>query len=226
MFDALLIALFNFFTVALSLFAFQDFNPMWKVLILFLSTGLAIYIWYRSIHLPVLKVKIEYADSFISTMILPALITSYYEKNPGEYELRACVLRVRKKLVRRPPFRIPELLIQHCTPGYSDSELSLPWTGVMGACGRAASWNKMIFYDPKEHPEAAGGMTPQHIEATKHLNSVMAVPIYRPKDENQENVIAVLGLDSQQNISQTKFHEKQFHGIVTTSAALIGAFLP
>ena len=225
--DLLLVLLANAISVALALFAFKDLSLPTKTGVLLASTLIVGTAWYRRIYLPALHIRTRHADTIISTMILPTLIDNYKAHVPGGYQLRACVLRVvRHKLSRDWPYWVPVLKMQHSTEGYSKAEEDLEWTGRMGACGRAATLNKIVYYDPEEAPEAAGGMPPQHVAITKHLRSILAVPIYRPNDETRNKPVAVLSLDSTSGIATTRFNTRSSHGIVTTSAALIGSFLP
>jgi len=69
-------------------------------------------------------------------------------------------------------------------------------------------------------------MSAIQVELTKGLQSVLAAPIYRPNDKSLRHAVGVLALDSGSGIEATGFDKKGHHGMVGSSAALIGSFLP
>jgi len=219
-------AIFNGFIIALSLTVGSDWSTSWRVTIIIGAVSLFTFINYRQITMPGFRVKEKTAEILISTFLLDALLKAYKIKQPGSYNLRACVLK-RKRKLRIEKWRIrmvDNLNIRYSTPGYPAAEKELVYEDY-GASGNAVIENNVVYYDKKTAPTSISGMPATHIEITKHINSVLSAPIYRLNDTNLENPIGILSIDSKTSVEKTGFHDPTNYDIVTSMATLIGSFM-
>ncbi len=119
---------------------------------------------------------------------------------------------------------VNNLKIRYSTPGYPAAEKELVYKDF-GASGNALIENDVVYYDKKTAPTSITGMPATHIEITKHINSVLSAPIYRPNDTGLENPIGILSIDSKMSVEKTGFDKPTNYDIVTSMATLIGSFM-
>ena len=93
--------------------------------------------------------------------------------------------------------------IDFTTGDFSSAERDLPWEQGVGASGGALEENDFAWWDRHKYPQAAGEMSPIHVELTKDLQSELAAPIYRPGAHRHP--VGILGMDSRQPIESTRF---------------------
>lgn len=212
-------------SIAISLFEWHELPVIWKLLILgFILLG-AYSLTYSQVVLPAIRVSQE-VTKLIMGFLLPALIEGYRKAHPGNYTLRANLMFVSHRIRRGWPPREPKLRIDYATEDYGAGERALEWAGEMGAVGRCVVRKNVIFYDPIEDPEAVGGMTGTHLDLTKHLKSIVSVPVFRWNDPAKGKVIAVLSMDSESLIGVSGFKSQELHSIAMQTAATIGKILP
>jgi hypothetical protein len=93
-----------------------------------------------------------------------------------------------------------------CPPDiiYYDDEFSEVWKKREGTCGWAWEQGVRSIYDSKNAKLSlpAGRLTESQRRATSHLNSTLIWPIW---DKDQNKVVGVLNLDSEQNIEKSFF---------------------
>jgi putative methionine-R-sulfoxide reductase with GAF domain len=92
---------------------------------------------------------------------------------------------------------------------FSPAELQLGYIKLQGVVGKVWHRGKPILVDllqaSEEYLIDEWGLTPGHISATKHLGSIVAVPVMA--DDESGRIIGVLSVDSIQDLSNTRFDD-------------------
>jgi len=121
------------------------------------------------------------------------------------------------------------LQIAYCTAEYEEIELNREWDLGQGWCGKAYQEN--VQYEARQSASDAGWSqpwqtTPEQDKATEHIRSVLSTPIYDPSDENEDDPIGVLNIESESPITETGLHDEAIQDeIAQRYAAEIGTLL-
>lgn len=113
----------------------------------------------------------------------------------------------------------------YCPEGviYSPAELDLTWKKEEGTCGWAWAKKSIAIYD-SVRPDLA---TPVHRlnlkqrPVVKSIQSVISFPIW-----HNGKVVGVLGLDSKENVEQTRFDNEEVLEIFTSSTSKLATHCP
>lgn len=88
----------------------------------------------------------------------------------------------------------------HRDDQYYDEELDLKFDLGQGCVGNVYGENEQKFSLSPDHVEAwdeGWNTTERHDRVTRHLNTIIGTPVYRPADTEQEDPVAVLIIDSE-----------------------------
>lgn len=113
----------------------------------------------------------------------------------------------------------------YCPEGviYSPAELDLTWKKKEGTCGWAWAKNRITIYD-SARPDLA---TPIHRlnltqrPVVKSIKSVISFPIW-----HNGKVVGVLGLDSKENVEETRFDNVEILDLFNASTAILATHCP
>lgn len=111
---------------------------------------------------------------------------------------------------------------------YSKLERDLEWRPNQGAVGRAFADRETKAGTRRVEEtdwSAAWDMAPQQKVATRDVNSVLAVPVYKPGDHEQRSPVGVLCIDSAAPGRQTRVRSDDVQGKVEEYAAELGVIL-
>lgn len=223
------------------------FTQWWAILgILVGGLVLSATFYYSEYHRPLIQVKEEQIERFLEDFLFPGLLNDYYELRPNTPEIRANVMLYKRRDVlfwresrSLPPWE-KSLSIDFRTEGYGPDvsrENELKWRVGEGVCGGTIEYvlqntdqdSKEEFQEAWSDLEnvhiAQWNMTQKQFDATKDLGSVLSVPIYRPDDLERKNPVGILNLDSEANLSETKFHTDDTRQVAIKYAKYIGALV-
>jgi len=157
--------------------------------------------------------------------LLDGVLEEYYKAASG---LSQTVTFVRINIMlptwRRLRFgRYLKIFYSNGGPGgllYKDDELDLPWKPGQGTCGVAWKKERGVVYD-----SVADGLTGPEKDLTEEqmnivggINSVLSLPIWH---KETKKVVAILNLDSIENVDKTFFNrEEVVHAVTARSGPL------
>ena len=111
------------------------------------------------------------------------------------------------------------------TPGV---ERALEWQPGEGAVGHAYADGEIHAGTRRQAVDAwetAWDMNPQQMTATQAVNSVLAVPVFKPSDHDQQHPIGVLCVDSTAPGSLTVFQTEDVQAKVEAYAVELRVIL-
>lgn len=198
------------------------------------STGVTIVGKYFTVHLPLVSFKDRELTAFLDHY-LELLVKDYKRMHPGDYRLRVNVmipdtdLNVRVRGPNRGLNREPFLQIGYDSGGYEELELRRQWQLGQGCVGKAYENNEQRVATRSTDKQTWGSeweMNPEQIKATEGVNSVFCTPIYKPGDEPKDDPVAILSLDSPDNVTQVGFEDAEIQDMVAQKyATKIGILL-
>lgn len=205
------------FGVALgaSLFA-SDLNGSGKVGILAAGLVVSALTYYTVSYLPVVKARERYLGTLVP-FVLEGAMSDWRAQRPGGYTLRSNVMRVRRRTWK--PWR-RFLRIDFAVGSYTRAELEQDYNEDVGCCGTALRENTTVWFDAVSAQEPWRHMSQTQRHATSHVKSILSVPIYRWEDHQYEVPVAILNLDSSDDVTQTGFDQVQLHGATGRYARL------
>ena len=194
---------------------------------------LAIHIGYLHLPEPLDRGIIE-AQRPVIESYLRAFLRRYYDQlsslATNHEEPPPCVrvnVMLPTKLLRG--IRGSYLRIYHvaCPPQivYNDDELSETWKAKEGTCGWVWSEGDRSIYDSKDPKLSlpSDRLTESQRYVTSHLNSTLSMPVW---DKQKNKVVAVLNLDSEQNIEESFFNSRVVIDLAAACAQHLVAHCP
>jgi hypothetical protein len=168
----------------------------------------------------------------IEEFFLPRVVAKYKDSHP---ENSPPDVRTNIMLLERRDFPLPtgerklfpwkrSMTVDFNYGDYND-ESHLKWGVDEGVCGTAIEYNKALDSDLEDVEIHEWDMTEKQLRATQHLGSVLSIPIYRPSDEEKDNPVGVLNLDSQENLSDTRFDDSKMKQDLKKYASYVGRTL-
>lgn len=154
----------------------------------------------------------EKLEPLLEDLIFPMIVNEYEELVDDPPEVRVNVMLLRRRDVfplgnsrKLWPWK-RSLKVEFAHGNYSNfNEYDVKWAVDEGVCGTAIEYNKMIWSDLETVEIHEWDMTRNQLNATKHLGSVLSIPIYVPEDESKNHPVGVLNIDSRANLDETQF---------------------
>lgn len=151
-------------------------------------------------------------EPLLCDLIFPMIETEYERRVDHPPEIRVNVMLLRRR--DRFPFgntrklwpwqRSLEVDFAHGEYGDSNED-GIKWAIDEGVCGTAIEYNRMIWSDLEDVEVHEWDMTQNQLNATRHLGSVLSIPIHVPEDESKNHPVGVLNIDSPENLQRTQF---------------------
>jgi hypothetical protein len=106
---------------------------------------------------------------------------------------------------------------------YNAVELDLKWKKEEGTCGWAWARNRYTLYDSKEPAFAAPPhrLTANQRQVVEPIKSVISFPVWY-----DGKVVGVVGLDSKENVTETKFNEYLIYHEIGEYAKALAPYCP
>lgn len=200
-------------------------------ILVFLGAVFAIQQVYLAVPKPVDPDEIEKRHGLIQ-FYLRSVHASYYEILKNALDSHVTTYPVVRIHLMLPTYRRLGVLGSHlkvyyyyCPSGviYSAAELDLTWKKKEGTCGWAWAKNAITPYD-SVRPDLASPIHRLSLKQSplvKTIKSVISFPLW-----HNGKVVGVLGLDSKENIDQTKFDNDQVLDLFKASARLLSTHCP
>jgi hypothetical protein len=198
----------------------SDLSPSAKLALLVGGILGSAFVYYWQFYQPTVRIEQKYV-SVVLDHLFRALVDTYRQQHPGDYDLRANVMRMRRKHVVGPRF----LRIDVALGEYTPAEHEQAYRVGVGCAGNAVARNQQTFYDAIQAHEHRSGLTATQREVTAHVNSILSTPVYRPSDVDKRSPIAVLNLDSGDFVGTTGFREAHLQDLAVYYAEVVGAIL-
>lgn len=159
------------------------------------------------------KVAENKLEPLLEDILLPEVVEAYEDRVVDPPDVRANVMFLRRRDLlplgnsrKLWPWQ-KSLQVDFAVGDYSDfEETDLKWAVDEGACGTAIEYNRMVNSDLEEVEIHEWDMTTKQLNATRHLGSVLSIPIYTPEDEQKNRPVGVLNLDSEAHLDETEFN--------------------
>ena len=215
--------IFNFFLVVVSVAAGFTGNLLIIAgAIVILTIGAFALTWVTYKHNQI-QPRSEELQTLLETEILPRLHKNVNLAHPDEIpDLRVNVMFLRWRGIhpQRHDFliapwqrtlQIEADYISETAQDYGD-ERELEWTTNQGVVGDAMNeraqevWTQPGY--PDVDPRIRWSLSQLQYELTEHVNSVLSAPIYLPSDENKENPVGVVSLDSTAPPTESRLHDE------------------
>lgn len=188
------------------------------------GTAAQLVVSYVSLYRPYSKLRYDHRSELVS-VIFEGLRRDYRELTGSNATVRMNVMTVKRGFSHRLlPWRDSYLEIEFCTDGYNRAEREQRYSPKEGCYGQAYVESNPTYYDERQQPLGERHMSPTQRQVNEDVKSVLSVPVYRPGKVDDE-IIAVLNLDSTDYIEQTKFNERAVHRLAMRRAALVGHVL-
>lgn len=158
------------------------------------------------------RVADETLEPLLNDVIFPMLRTDYERLVDDPPSIRVNVMLLRRRDTaplgnarKLWPWQ-RSLKIDFIDGDYDNfSEQEVKWTVDEGICGTAVEYNKMIWSDLEDVKIHEWDMTQNQLNATRHLGSVISIPIHVPEDDSKNHPVGVLNVDSRANLDETQF---------------------
>lgn len=166
---------------------------------LLLATGVAEHVLTYS---PLLQYRDRQLSTFFEDYL--RLIENDVETiASGDIDVRANVMRPSSDGFRDDPTL--NIAYYNDESDYDSEEFRLEFGIGQGCVGQAYETGNQTFAISPDHVRSwddAWNTTPRQDRVTEQLNTIIGTPIYRPDDEQQEDPVAVLILDSEQHLDE------------------------
>lgn len=196
--------------------------PGWgKLIVLMIAFMLSLLAYYYTFYRPLISLKDRHLKIIFDHLFI-VLDQKYREQQPGNYNLRINVMRLRRRFcsIRKRYLRI-DFYHGPC----SDAEKEQEYLVNVGCCGTAIYENCPVVFDARQKQEPFKGMTATQRKVTEHVNSILSTPIYRVGEGSERSPIGVLNFDSRQNISITGFDKEPIKSLAASYSRIIGPIL-
>lgn len=179
---------------------------------------------YVTLYRPYSELRYDHRAQLMA-IVFEGLLREYAEEMETEAGIRANVMPVSHGFAAGLlPVRERYLEIEFHTSEYGREELEQRYEPGEGCCGQAYVENNPTYYDERDRPLGEGRMSATQRAVTADVKSVLSVPVYHPGSANDE-IIAILNLDSSAHIDETKFNEPAAHRLVMVYAGWAGHVL-
>lgn len=196
----------------------DSFGTGAKIALIVVVVVLSVFVLFLQQFQPAVAARNE-AQEALTKLVLERLVERYRAEHPGAYDLRANVMKLRRRWWGYPL----HLKIEYCLDGFSTMEKELEFPIGVGCCGWAFEAREQTIFDKAAHQEALRGMTESQREATEGVHCILSTPVFRRAGKGEP--IAILNLDSTSEIAMTGFREARLQDLVAPYAAIIGSFL-
>lgn len=195
-----------------------------RILAVGVGTAAQFVVSYVSLYRPYSELRYDHRAELLA-VIFEGLRREYEELTGSDAEVRMNVMPVDNHFSRGLlPRRNDYLQIEFHTDGYDREELEQRYSAGEGCWGQAYVENNPTYYDGQRQPVGDGRMSATQRRVTEDVKSVLSVPVYKPGRVDEE-IIAVLNLDSTAYTEETRFNEKAVHRLVMRQAARVGHVL-
>lgn len=195
--------------------------PLLRILALCIAIIAGGLVYYFDAYRPSHRWK-TYSLGVQLPFILRVITVNMQARFQEPKDLCANIMRARRKF---PTRGWKPLQIDFYTNGYTQAELEQKYNYDVGCCGTALARNEQIYFDSQKAHEPYKGMTETQRITTARINSVLSTPVYSPSDIDKKTPIAILNLDSESQISQTRFDQSDVKERATKFATLVGSLL-
>lgn len=186
------------------------------------------------------ETRVQPASDALTTIlderILPRFVNDYSQVYPSPPEVRVNVMLLRRRNWKvwnqsRRVWPWEKTMKIEATYGdyQSNREESLEWRTYEGLAGAGVNKRSNEVWSNLEETEqdlqSVWQLTDDQYSRTKHINSVLSVPIYLPSDSEKNNPAGVLNIDSESPLSETGFDQEDVREVAIYYANLIGAIV-
>lgn len=171
--------------------------------LMILAIVVAGLVYYLDLHRPAhiaKAVKIDVIQT--QTSFLLKLMCVYMQNEFNIQNLRCSIMLARRKFLRGwKPLKIDFCIIDD----YGDVELQQSYGYDIGCCGTALAEKEQVYFDSDTAQEPYKGMTATQRMATSQIKSILSTPVIRPGDVHLRTPIAILNMDSNDQLQETNF---------------------
>lgn len=184
--------------------------------------------------------RIKYKDKKLSTFFEKYLYLIEKEVEDiatGDVSVRANIMRPNRRLL--PRFRKKfTIAYYNSEEDYRKGELDLTFEmneGVVGSTYDTGTESLAIGKSQTDGWDDGWRTTPKQDRLTDHLETIIGVPIYRPSDDQEDNPVAVLIIDSEDPITEfidssgrsveKEFKNSELDNTLNSHASKIGILL-
>lgn len=179
---------------------------------------------YVSLYRPYSELRRDHRAQLIA-VVFEGLRREYEELTGRDAGVRINVMTVERRFGQGLlPRRTSGLEIAFHTDGYDPEELEQRYAPGEGCWGRAYVENNPTYYDERRQSLGERQMSATQRRVTEDVKSALSVPVYRP-GETDDEIVAVLNLDSSRHVERTNFNEKAVQRLVMRRATLVGHVL-
>ncbi len=182
---------------------------------------IAFIYYYNSCYIPNIKLRNKELQMIFEHLFI-SLEKQLRDINPGEYAMRFNIMRIKKRFIF---CGARYLYFAFQTPDYKNSELEQIYRENQGCCGTALREREQIFFDSNRIDTVRRlykNMTATQLEITEEIKSILSIPIY--SNYSDKTPIAILNIDSFNNILLTKFDDNDVQEIASRMSMLFGKF--
>jgi hypothetical protein len=210
------------YIIPLSISLYQLKLPSLIIMLLFFAgLGGSFSVYYFQFYRPFIRKKGDFLNLLLPD-IFCIIESKIVETRPQINNLRINVMIVKKKFFKPWEHYLEFLYWQE---DYKKAEVEQKYPIHVGCCGTALFEKEQVFYDKKLYHETLAGMSQTQREITGHIGSVLSTPIFSPGDNWQRKPIAILNIDSTDDISVTGFNDNIIQEIAVNRAAVLGGLL-
>lgn len=214
---------FNFLLVVVSIVVGAIGNLLIIAVAILILTIVAFALTWVTYKHDQIQPRSEELQTLLEAEILPRLHKNANLAHPDEIpDLRVNVMLLRWRGIHLQPhdfliapwqrtLKIEADYISESAQPYGD-ERELEWTTNQGVVGDAMNeraqevWTQPGY--PDIDPRIRWNLSQLQYELTDHINSVLSAPIYLPSDENKENPVGVVSLDSTARPTESRLHDE------------------
>lgn len=157
---------------------------------------------YRLTYGPLIQYRERQLSTFFDDFLGLVEQDIEYKAN-GDVEVRANIMRPTSDgFFDSPTYSIA---YWHDDNDYSSAEFDLEFEIGQGCVGQSHENGQQMFAISPEHRDSwdeSWNTTNVQEEIAGHLNTIIGTPVYRPSDEEQEEPVAVLIIDSEQDFER------------------------
>lgn len=209
--------------LAVSLFTIPVGRPA-RIAAVAVGTVAQFVVSYVSLYRPYSKLRRDHRVQLMG-VLFEGLRREYRKQAGTDAEPRVNVMQVERQFAEGIlPRRERQLRIAFHTDGYGREEVGQRYAPGEGCWGRAYVENDPTYYDERRQPLGERQMSATQRRVTEDVKSVLSVPVYRPGRSDDE-IIAVLNLDSSRNVERTKFDKKAVQRTAMRWSTLAGHVL-
>lgn len=149
-------------------------------------------------------------ETICDDFIFPSLRSDFNSEisidDPPEIRINVMILRHRDLVPLSERNLWPwekSLQVDFTSGDYGDvHEDEVKWKSGEGVCGTVITEKRMITTPLEVSDRGEWNMTTEQYSATRHLGSLISIPIYADEDSDKSRPIGVLNIDSEENIDE------------------------